>query len=130
LTNRFYPLKLQLRSQIDEFNGVNAMSAIVWSDGENSPIQEVFTGIQVRQLWQGEAGSQAVRVDFAPGARWEGVDFHAEQPEEVLVMDGVFNDGMRDYPAGTFIHHPIGSSHVPQSQVGCTLFIFYPEKQG
>jgi hypothetical protein len=43
-------------------------------------------------------------------------------------MHGVFNDGTRDYPAGTFIHHPIGSSHIPQSAIGCTLFIFYPEK--
>lgn len=38
-----------------------------------------------------------------------------------------FNDGVRDYPAGSFIHNPAGSSHVPQSSTGCTLFVFYPE---
>ena len=38
-----------------------------------------------------------------------------------------FNDGVRDYPAGTFIHNPAGSSHVPQSRTGCVLFVFYPE---
>jgi hypothetical protein len=37
------------------------------------------------------------------------------------------DDGVRDYPAGSFIHAPAGSSHVPQSETGCTLFVFYPE---
>ena len=32
-------------------------------------------------------------------------------PEELYVVAGVFNDGVRDYPAGTFIHNPAGSSH-------------------
>jgi ChrR Cupin-like domain len=104
------------------------MSAIVWSDGHDRPVQEIFSGISARQLWQGEHGGQAVVVEIAPGAKWEGVDFHQDNSEEVLVMHGVFNDGTRDYPAGTFIHHSIGSSHIPQSAIGCTLFIFYPEK--
>lgn len=52
---------------------------------------------------------------------------HEPGPEEVHVVSGVFNDGVRDYPAGTFIHNPAGSSHVPQSETGCTLFLFYPE---
>jgi anti-sigma factor ChrR (cupin superfamily) len=104
------------------------MSAIVWSDGHDRPVQEIFSGIRACQLWQGEHGGQAVMVEIAPGAKWEGVDFHQNNSEEVLVMRGVFNDGTRDYPAGTFIHHPIGSSHIPQSTIGCTLFIFYPEK--
>jgi hypothetical protein len=103
------------------------MSAIVWSDGHDRPVQEIFSGISARQLWQGEQGGQAIIVEIAPGAQWEGVDFHQDNSEEVLVMRGVFNDGIRDYPAGTFIHHPIGSSHIPQSTIGCTLFIFYPE---
>ncbi|MGB3788616.1 MAG: hypothetical protein WA949_11445 [Phormidesmis sp.] len=41
-------------------------------------------------------------------------------------MSDVFNDGMRDDPAGTFTHHPVGSSHIPQSATGCKLF-FYPK---
>jgi len=45
----------------------------------------------------------------------------------VYVVSGVFNDGVRDYPAGSFTHNPAGSSHVPQSKTGCTLFVFYPE---
>lgn len=105
------------------------MNAIVWSNKKDSPAQEVFSGIRVRQLWQGKAGAQAVIVEIEPGAQWEGVDFHQDNSEEVFVINGVFNDGIRDYSEGTFIHHPIGSSHVPQSKTGCTLFIFYPEKR-
>ncbi|MFM2313789.1 MAG: hypothetical protein RLZZ04_3065 [Cyanobacteriota bacterium] len=105
------------------------MSTIVWSNEQDSPAQEVFSGISARQLWQGENGAQAVMVKIEPGAQWDGVDFHQDNSEEVFVASGVFNDGTRDYPAGTFIHHPIGSSHIPQSKTGCTLFIFYPEKK-
>jgi anti-sigma factor ChrR (cupin superfamily) len=102
------------------------MSDIVWSHQRDSAVQDVFKGISVYQLWQGQSGAKAVMVDFAPGARWEGVDFHQDSSEEVFVVSGVFNDGIRDYPAGTFIHHPVGSRHVPQSNMGCSLFIFYP----
>ena len=105
------------------------MSEIVWSDELSSPAKEIFSGIYVRQLWQSPTGAQAVIVEIAAGSKWQGVDFHQDNSEEVLVMSGIFNDGTRDYPPGTFIHHPIGSSHIPQSHTGCKLFIFYPEKQ-
>jgi anti-sigma factor ChrR (cupin superfamily) len=66
-------------------------------------------------------------LEIDAGCRWEGLDLHEPGPEEVYVVSGVFNDGVRDYPAGTFIHNPAGSSHVPQSETGCVLFVFYPE---
>lgn len=103
------------------------MAEIVWKCAEDSTPQRVSEGISVRPLWQGDASSQAMVVEIAPGAKWEGIDSHDDNSEEVFVISGTFNDGVRDYPAGTFIHHPIGSSHVPQSATGCRLFIFYPE---
>jgi hypothetical protein len=45
------------------------MSAIVWSNGLDSPVQAIFSGINARQLWQGENGAQAVIVKIEPGAR-------------------------------------------------------------
>lgn len=104
------------------------MNEIVWKSLENSSPQSVSAGIFVRQLWQGNADAQAMVVEIAPGAQWEGIDAHEDNSEEVFVLSGIFNDGVRDYPAGTFIHHPVGSSHIPQSRTGCTLFIFYPAK--
>ncbi len=61
-------------------------------------------------------------------ANWKDVpalDVHVPGPEEVFVVSGVFNDGAHDYPAGSFIHNPAGSSHVPQSKEGCVLFVFF-----
>lgn len=104
------------------------MAEIVWKNAADSPSQKVSEGISVCPLWQGEASAQAMVVEIAPGAKWEGIDSHDDNSEEVFVISGVFNDGVRDYPAGTFIHHPVGSSHIPQSATGCKLFIFNPAK--
>jgi anti-sigma factor ChrR (cupin superfamily) len=43
--------------------------------------------------------------------------------EEIFVLDGVFSDENGDYPAGTYLRNPAGSSHAPFSKQGCTLFV-------
>jgi quercetin dioxygenase-like cupin family protein len=43
--------------------------------------------------------------------------------EEVLVLQGVFQDEHGDYPAGTYFRNPPGTSHVPASKDGCTIFV-------
>ena len=102
------------------------MSGVVWSGLEAAPVEELFKGIYLRPLWKGENGATAQVLEIHSGGCWEGLDIHEPGPEEVYVVSGVFNDGVRDYPAGTFIHNPAGSSHVPQSKTGCILFVFYP----
>jgi anti-sigma factor ChrR (cupin superfamily) len=86
--------------------------------------REIFPGIRVYSMWE-ETG-KAVIVTIEPGSKWQGVDIHETSSEEIFVVEGIFNDGDRDYNAGTFIHYPVGSSHVPQSDAGCTLFVFSP----
>jgi anti-sigma factor ChrR (cupin superfamily) len=104
------------------------MPEVEWGSVETAPVKEKFGGsIQVRTLWESSGGMKAQLVDIAPGGCWDGVDLHEPGPEEVYVISGLFNDGVRDYSAGTFIHNPAGSSHVPQSKTGCKLFVFYPE---
>jgi hypothetical protein len=103
------------------------MDGYVWSAVEDAPVQELFSGIRVRSLWTGSNGAQALVLEMDAGSCWEGLDVHEPGPEEVFVVAGSFNDGTRDYPAGSFIHAPAGSSHVPQTATGCTLFVFYPE---
>ena len=104
------------------------MAKIEWGHSDDAPVKEKFGGsVKVRTLWQKVGGAKAQVVEFEPGACWDGIDVHLPGPEEVYVVSGVFNDGVRDYPAGTFIHNPVGSSHVPQSKTGCTIFVFYPE---
>jgi hypothetical protein len=103
------------------------MLEVISVQANDIPAQEIFPGISARILWQGDNGRKAVQLELTPTACWGGIDVHELGPEEAYVVSGVFNDGTRDYPAGTFIHNPTGSSHIPQSQTGCTLFVFYPE---
>ncbi|HLA12116.1 MAG TPA: cupin domain-containing protein [Pyrinomonadaceae bacterium] len=104
------------------------MPEVEWTTVEEAPVKEKFGGaVRVRTLWPSDSGAVAQFVEIDAGGCWEGVDLHEPGPEEVFVVSGVFNDGVRDYPAGSFIHNPAGSSHVPQSKTGCTLFVFYPE---
>ena len=57
----------------------------------------------------------ALRSRFSPHTHGGG--------EEFLVLDGVFQDEHGDYPAGTYLRNPPGSSHAPFSKEGCTLFV-------
>ena len=43
--------------------------------------------------------------------------------EEILVLEGTLSDETGDYPAGTYMMNPPGSSHAPFSDSGCTLFV-------
>jgi hypothetical protein len=83
-------------------------------------------GVHVRTLWC-DGVKRAVEVDFDPGAQWPGLDHHAPGPEEVYVLAGDLDDGVTVHRAGTFLHHPAGTSHSPRSAEGCRLFVFYPE---
>ena len=43
--------------------------------------------------------------------------------EEILVLDGVFQDETGDYPAGSYMRNPPGSGHRPGSRQGCVIFV-------
>lgn len=43
--------------------------------------------------------------------------------EEIFVLQGVFSDEHGDYPAGTYLRNPPGTSHAPFSRDGCLLFV-------
>ena len=84
-------------------------------------------GFSTRLLWTGPNGRKALIFEIAPGAVYPELDVHAPGAEEVFVVSGTFCDGRNSYPAGTFIHHPAGSAHIPQSSDGCVLFVYFPE---
>jgi anti-sigma factor ChrR (cupin superfamily) len=60
-------------------------------------------------------------VRYAAGSRFERHEHGGG--EEILVLDGMLSDEHGDYPAGTYIRNPPGSSHAPFSKGGCTLFV-------
>ncbi len=92
----------------------------------DAAVRELFPGARLRTLWQGPSGAHAHVLEMAPGTAFPHRDEHRPGPEEVYVLEGTFNDGARDYPAGTFLHAPAGTWHVPATTTGCTLFLFYP----
>jgi anti-sigma factor ChrR (cupin superfamily) len=66
-------------------------------------------------------GVSSALVRWAPGTRflphthWGG--------EEILVLEGTFQDEHGDYPAGTWIRSPHLSRHHPFSTEGCLIYV-------
>jgi anti-sigma factor ChrR (cupin superfamily) len=103
------------------FNGVTSIN---WKDMQG---REVAEGIYAFPLWEGEKGKRAVVLKFEANSKFPGVDSHLSGPEQIYVISGVFNDGKDDHREGSFIYNPIGSSHIPQSKIGCVILVTFPE---
>lgn len=80
-------------------------------------------GVERRMLERhgGEIAKATSIVRYQPNSLFQSHTH--ELGEEILVLDGVFSDEAGDYPAGTYIMNPPGSSHSPHSKTGCTLFV-------
>jgi len=95
---------------------VQSTSDAVWTA---SPLP----GVDRRMLDRigGEVARATSIVRYAADSRF---DRHVHDGgEEILVLDGVFSDEHGDYPAGTYLRNPPGTSHAPFSRGGCTLFV-------
>ena len=81
-------------------------------------------GVERRYL-ERDGGENARRattiVRYAPGSRYTRHTHH--EGEEFLVLEGIFSDELGDYPAGTYVRNPCGSSHEPFSKDGCIIFV-------
>ena len=80
-------------------------------------------GVDRRMLFRiGEEKARATSiVRYAPASAFPR---HTHTGgEEFVVLDGVFQDEHGDYPAGAYIRNPPGTSHVPASKDGCTIFV-------
>lgn len=60
-------------------------------------------------------------VRWAPGTFFNPHRHHGG--EEILVVDGVFEDEHGRYPAGTWVRSPHLSQHQPFSVEGCTILV-------
>jgi anti-sigma factor ChrR (cupin superfamily) len=108
-------------------NNTLDMNQIVFVNQRDIAAREIYPGVRKRTLWHGANGAKAQILEIDAGATFLKLDVHHPGPEEIYVVSGTFNDGARDYPAGSFVHNPAGSSHLPQSRDGCVLFVFFPE---
>lgn len=68
-----------------------------------------------------ESGHTTSFVKFEPGSFFPA--HQHTQGEEIYVLEGVFSDENGDYPAGTYLRNPPGSSHTPFTKTGCTIFV-------
>lgn len=93
-------------------------------------LQIFMPGIAGRNLWSDGTAKAAV-VDIAPGAVWDGVEVHEPGPEEVYVVSGTLNDGVRDYPAGSSSTTPRvrHTSHSRAPVAGCSSSTRRAEEQ-
>jgi hypothetical protein len=80
-------------------------------------------GVDRRMLFRiGDEVARATSiVRYAPGSAFPRHTHGGG--EEILVLDGVFQDEHSDYPAGSYFRNPPGTSHVPASRDGCTIFV-------
>ena len=80
-------------------------------------------GVERRMLFRiGEEKARATSiVRYAPDSRFPAHDHPGG--EEILVLEGVFQDETGDYPAGSYMRNPPGSGHRPGSQQGCVIFV-------
>ncbi|HBN87604.1 cupin domain-containing protein [Rheinheimera aquimaris] len=81
--------------------------------------------VGVSRMMLDRAGDEVARatsiVRYAPGS---GYSSHRHDGgEEILVLEGVFSDEHGDYPAGSYLRNPPGTSHQPFSKDGCTLLV-------
>lgn len=86
-------------------------------------------GVKTRLLEQhGEelAGSTAFArstaiISYRPDTR-PGTDVHP-RGQEILVLEGIYEDDTGSHAAGSYIRNPPGSAHTSGSTSGCTLFV-------
>jgi anti-sigma factor ChrR (cupin superfamily) len=82
-----------------------------------------MAGVERRMLDRrgGEVARATSIVRYAAGSRFDR--HHHGGGEEILVLEGVFSDEHGHYPAGTYLRNPVGSSHSPFSDAGCTILV-------
>jgi len=80
-------------------------------------------GVERRLLERrgGELARATSIVRYAPSSHFKPHSHGGG--EEILVLAGTFSDGEGDYPAGTYLRNPVGSSHAPFSSEGCTILV-------
>ena len=88
-------------------------------DWQNSPSKLVFRKPLARAGQ--ESGHATSIVKYLKGAKFK--EHQHPNGEEILVLDGTFSDENGDYPKGTYIRNPHGTSHSPYSHEGCLLLV-------
>ncbi len=69
----------------------------------------------------GEVARATSIVRFQPGSKFP---MHTHNGgEEFIVLEGVFSDEHGDFGPGFYMRNPVGTSHTPFTEEGCTIFV-------
>ncbi len=96
-------------------------------------IESPMPGVERKML--DRIGDEVARatsiVRYAPGSHFS--PHNHDGGEEFLVLEGTFQDETGDFPAGTYVRNPPGTSHTPGSEAGCVILVklwqFHPQDQ-
>jgi anti-sigma factor ChrR (cupin superfamily) len=69
----------------------------------------------------GESGRVTSVVRYDPGSVFSS--HRHPLGEEIFVLSGVFEDEYGQYPAGSYLRNPPGSSHAPACSNGCEILV-------
>ncbi|MGB3315613.1 MAG: cupin domain-containing protein [Albidovulum sp.] len=96
---------------------------VVLRAGQIDWLASPMAGVERRPLDRigGEVARATTIVRFAPGSAFSAHTHGGG--EEYIVLDGVFQDEMGDFPTGSYVRNPPTSRHTPASAPGCTIFV-------
>lgn len=102
---------------------VDLSQRVVINTNEIPWVDSPMAGVQRRMLERDgdEVARATTIVRYAPGSSFSSHTHGGG--EEYLVLEGVFSDEHGDYPVGTYVRNPVGSSHTPFSKEGGTILV-------
>ena len=104
------------------------LKGVIGVPADDVPSVDYYPGVRKRTLFASRTsgGLRILQVEIDAGKKFLDLDVHDSGPEYIYVVEGTFDDGASEHPPGTFIQHPAGSSHIPQSKSGCKLIVILP----
>ncbi|GAA5219292.1 cupin domain-containing protein [Corallincola platygyrae] len=106
---------MQINANFDETVIINA-EQMQWQKSPSPGVHRVM----LDRIGEEKARATSL-VRYAPGSHFDSHQHPAG--EEILVLEGDFNDEHGSYPAGTYLRNPDGTSHSPFSNNGCVLWV-------
>jgi len=82
-----------------------------------------MAGVERRMIERdgGEVARATSLVRYAAGSRFSA--HRHDMGEEYIVLSGTFSDNDGDFPEGTYVRNPPGSSHAPHTDDGCVILV-------
>ena len=107
--------------RLRQYDGKDRIRTVI--DTNNGPWQPgLVDGLSVLPLY-----SQASHAEHMALVRWRKNTYFPEHShpggEEILVLDGTFEDDYGRYPQGAWIRAPHMSRHRPFSKHGCLIYV-------